>query len=492
LSLGTAPGAPPSDDRHRPELRALLPWLLPFVAATYLVRFAPGANLDGIPYAVVTLGPVATFLVGSLVVAAIRPPHTAAASRTVIAIGVILAGGAVILAGGEAVHLVHVGLRGQVLLALGVFGGGIVVGGRLAGLSGRAPTAFVVLVAVAVAAMLQADIRVIGTAFDRDLILGLRAGSAMLHGLPAYTDVVLSQAPRDPTLLPFLYPPVTLPFLAALSVLPRPIVESLWLVLAGGASVAALRCFGVRWRWVPVLLIWPPFIQGLWTGNANTLLLLAFAAAPFAPSLLVIPPLVKLQLGVTGLWLPRERRWRALLRGLVAVAALVLVTLPIVGLHSWQDWLRGLAAFAQTSANIRAIEGLALVRYVGPTIAIALAAMIIGVALLRHGRDSLATLGLASIAVSPTLYLHGLSPSLPSLLRLRGAGFWFLLAVTGSFAHGLDWWLLVGILIVAPLIPVLVVDDQADAAVHPIGPGLRPWPMNPFRAAPAADPATPD
>jgi hypothetical protein len=438
----------------------------------------------------VLLGPVAAFVVASLLVAWVRPPQRAAAMWAVIAISLLSVAGATLLAETKAVHLVHSGLSGQALVMLGVLGtGGIVAGAGLAGFSGRRPGAFVVLVALAVSAMLATDIRLINSVFDRDLLLYLRAGSAMLHGLPVYTDVVLSQAPADPTLLPFVYPPVTLPFLAGLSVLPRPIVELLWLVLAVGASVAALRCFGVRRRWIPVLLIWPPFVQGIWAGNANTLLLLLFALAPFAPSLLVLAPVVKLQLGATALWLPRERRRQALARGLAAVALLVLVTLPIVGLGSWWDWLRGLAAFSQTAAKFPSLEALALTRQFGLAIAVLFAAALIALAMVRRGRDSLATLGLASLAVSPTLYIHGLTPGLPSLLRLRGAGFWFLLAVTSTFIRQGDWWLLVAIVAVAPLIPVLVDDDQADAAVHPIGPGLRPWPVNPFRSAPAADPA---
>jgi hypothetical protein len=482
MGLGTAPHVAPGRDRRVPTLAELLPWLLPLVAAIYQVRFTPPDSVYGIPYTVVLLGPVATFLCGSLVVAAVRPTHTAAAARAIIATVAIAAGAAAVLLLTKAFPLHHTGLGGSALVTLGVLGGGgIVAGARLAGLSGRRPTAFVVLVVVAVAGMLVTDIRLIGTVFERDLLLDLRAGSAMLHGLPVYTDVVLSQGLQDPTLLPFVYPPVTLPFLAALSVLPRPIVESLWLALTAGASVLALRCFGVRWPWVPVLMIWPPFVQGLWTGNANTLLLLAFALAPFAPSVLALPPLVKLQLGVDGLWLVRERRWRALARGLAAAGALIVATLPIVGLASWQDWLRGLSAFAQTAAQIRPVEGMALTRYFGPTAAIAIAVILLAIALLRRGRDSLAMLGLASIASSPTLYLHGLTPSLPSLLRLRGAGFWFLLAVTASF--GQHWWLLVGILVAAPLIPVLIDTRQADATIHPIGAGLQPWPVNPFHEA---------
>ena len=459
----------------------MAPWLLPLVAAAYLVQFAPGPGFGGIPYGLLVLGPVAVFLVSSVVVASVGLVHRPRVALGFMLAGLLLAGAAVALAGGEAARLVHVDMRGQALLGVAMFGGAILAAGRLTGLSGRRPTAYVVLVALAVAAMLETDIRVIDTVFDRDLLLYLRAGAAFLHGLPVYTEVALHQAPLDPTLLPFVYPPVTLPFLAILSVLPTRLTELAWLVAAGGASVAALRCFGVRWAWVPVLLAWPPFIQGFWTGNANTLLLLAFAAAPLAPSVLALPPLVKVQLGLTGLWLPRERRWRALGRGLALAAVLLLVTLPFVGLTAWHDWLQGLAAFADTAANIRPLQGQALARLVGPVAATVLAGAIVLVALSRKGRDGLATLGLASLAISPTLYLHGLTLSLASLFRLRGAVLWFLLAITASFARTQVWWIVVGVLVLAPLVPALVVTDGSDSTVHPLGPGREVWPGSPFR-----------
>lgn len=475
-----APDAPDSRDPRWVWPRALAPWLAPLVAAGYLVGFAPGPGVPGIPYPVVILGPVATFLGGSLIVAAVGEARRSDAARIVMSIGLILAVLPAVLAGGEALRVVHAGLRGQTLLALGLLGGGAFAGGRLTGLSGHRPTALLVLVALAVAAMLETDLRLIDSVFDRDLLLYLQAGNAVLHGLPVYTDAVLTQPPLDPTQLPFVYPPVTLPFLAVLSVIPRPIMELLWLGLAGGASVASLRCFGVRWPWLPILLLWPPFVQGFWTGNASILLLLAFAATPFAPALLALPPLIKLPLGLTGLWLPRERRWRALGRGLAVVAVLILVTLPLVGMRAWQDWLGGLAAFAQSTANIPVIQGVALTRFVGPELAIGLAAGLAVVAFLRKGRDSLAAFGLASLALSPTLYLHGLTPALASFLRLRASAFWFLMAVSASFARGQAWWLVVGILVVAPLVPVLLATDGTDATLHPIGPGHEVWPVNPF------------
>ena len=452
------------------------------------MAFAPGSSYDGIPYGVVILGPVAALVLAALIVAGAGQERRSTAAWVTMLLGAGLATLALTLAAGESGRVLHTGLRGQTLLVLGMLGGGVFAGGRLAGLSGRRAGPFIVLVAVAVAAMVEADVRLIDSIYARDLLLYLRAGAAMLHGLPVYSDAVLTQAPADPTLLPFVYPPVTLPFLAVLALLPTRLVELAWLGLGVGASVAALRCFGVRWAWVPIVLLWPPFIQGFWTGNANTFLLLAFAAAPYAPALLAVPPLVKLQLGLTGLWLPRERRWRALAQGLAAVVILVVATLPFVGVGAWHDWLGAQSAFAQTTANIRPIQGLALTRFVGPLAAVGLGLVILAIALLRTGRDGLATLGLASMAISPTLYLHGLTPALAGLFRLRGAGLWFLLAVTASFSHGQNWWQLVAIVVIAPGIPGLLAADGADAVIHPISRAGRPgaisghevWPGNPF------------
>jgi hypothetical protein len=474
LSLGSPPGARAGRPSPGLALRPFLGWLLPIVAAAYLVRIAAAPSIFGIPYSLVILGPVAVFLMVSTAVVAIPVRNRLQVAVIGILVTLLTAGGAAALALTRFVRVPHLGLGFSALMTLAVlFGGGILAGAILAGRSGRRPSALAALVALTVVAMLATDIRLIGTLFNRDLLLYLRAGSALLNHQPVYVEAVLSQAPSDPTLLPFVYPPVSLPFLAVLAVLPRAVVELAWTVLAVAALVSALRLFGVRWPWVPVLLIWPPLLQGVWTGNASSFLLLLFALGPRVPSALVLPPLVKLQMGIDTLWLARERHWSSLARGLVAVAILVILTLPIVGIGAWQDWLRGLSAFAQTAANIRPIEGLALTRYVGPFIAIVLAVVVLAFALARRGLDSLATLGLASIATSPTLYLHGLTPALPALLRLRGAALWFALAMTASFIRGRDWWLVLGILVVAPLLPVVVDVGQTDQTVHPIGsPGI--------------------
>ncbi len=128
-----APGEPDGRAPRWAWPRALAPWLAPVVAAGSLLGLAPGPGVPGIPYPVVILGPVATFLGGSLIVAAAGPVRRPGAARVVMSVGLILAGLTVVLAGGEAVQVVHAGLRGQTLLALGMLGVGVFAGGRLTG-----------------------------------------------------------------------------------------------------------------------------------------------------------------------------------------------------------------------------------------------------------------------------------------------------------------------------------------------------------------------
>lgn len=472
--------------------QALFVWLLPMVVVIYLLGFAAAPRLYGLSYTVALLFPVGAFLIATLIVAAIQPAHATAASWLVMTGAALGAGAIIVFTRTRYAQLLPVSIGPPTLATLAVLGmAGAVAGAWLAADGSKRPPALVVLVALAVAAMLVTDARVVASLFERDLLLDLRAGDAILHGQAVYSAVALSQAPADPTLLPFVYPPVTLPLWAVLTQLPRGLVEAFWFVLTVVTSIGALRAFGVRWRWVPILLAWPPFVQGIWTGNANSLLILGFALGPFVPSGLLLLSLVKPQLAILALWLPRERRWRPLMKGLAITTLVCLGTLPIVGLDSWRRWLGALGAFSQTSANIPSIQALALVRQFGPQLTLVAAGALLLLGLARRDREGLATLGLASMAASPTLYLHGLGLGLPSILWLRGAAIWFLVAVTSSFIRQQDWWLLVAVVAIAPLMPVLVDGGRADASIHPIGSGLRPWPTNPVQVDPGDAPSPP-
>lgn len=93
---------------------------------------------------------------------------------------------------------------------------------------------------------------------------------------------------------------------------------------------------------------------------------------------------------------------------------------------------------------------------------------------------SLADLGLASVTVSPTLYLHGVTLALAGVLQLRAAAFWLalLLAVMSGYQGFLWVVLIVGAL--ASLVPLLRHDaGSAEAAWQPLGAMAGPWPEAP-------------
>jgi len=102
--------------------------------------------------------------------------------------------------------------------------------------------------------------------------------------------------------------------------------------------------------------------------------------------------------------------------------------------------------------------------------AVLLAAGVVVIALTRRGRDGLAALGLGASWPARPCTCTALTLSLPGFLRLRGAALWFLIAVTASFTRGQVWWLVVALVLLAPAIPSIVSQREADSAIHPLGP----------------------
>lgn len=443
-------------------------WIVLVAVASYLVLVHPSAGYIGLPYWVTILLPGAGFTAAWMVAADLRVGRR----RRAVAIMAALVLGAVLLAAAWHWHaLPHASMRRSQILAGAVLGPGLLALAAAVGWSRRRPPSVTeLLVMVTVATMVDTDFLAIKYGFLRDLGLYLRAGDAFLAGTPVYTEVPLTQAVTDPTLSPFLYPPLTVPFFAVLALLPRVLVQAGWLLGSLAASVGMLRWFGVRWRWVPVLLLWPPFVQGLWVGNADIPVLIFFAAATARGALVVVPGIFKPQLAVAGLWLVRERQWRSIVVAVGALAAGCLVTLPIVGTGAWVSWARALVAFGTTTANLPAVKGLALAHYVPAEAAIALGLAAVAVALTRRGRDGLTGFGLASLAVSPTLYQHGFALGLPAFLPLPGLALWATLAVTSTFYNPQGWWWFVALALVAPHVPALRRTESLEGDAHPLGP----------------------
>jgi hypothetical protein len=134
---------------------------------------------------------------------------------------------------------------------------------------------------------------------------------------------------------------------------------------------------------------------------------------------MVLGILFEVQSAVPVAWLPRERRWKQLLIGAGIVAAIVLVTLPLVGIQSWRDWVAGLPYRQQSQVNMPILYGDSLARVLPPLAYFAVSAAAIGLALLAGGRRGLAALGVATIVASPSLWPHGFVMALPAVFSLR-------------------------------------------------------------------------
>jgi len=274
----------------------------------------------------------------------------------------------------------------------------------------------------------------------RDLGVYLRAGDAFAAGAPVYLDRIVDAVPADRSAYPFLYPPALLPAFATLAAAPRLLVEAGWVAGSLSALVLALRAFGLPWRWALAALAWRPIFEGLWVGNVAVPLLACLAVAVRHPSALVLPPVAKAYSGTATLWLIRERRWRSLGLGMLVASFAVAATLPLTGVELWHRWLGGLDWFARSQPVLPGyLYGIALPRYLGPVPALVLGLLVLAFALVARGREGLARLGLATLALSASVFVHGLLVAIPALGGLRPAILWPGLAAMAFGATGAAW-----------------------------------------------------
>lgn len=328
----------------------------------------------------------------------------------------------------------------------------------------------VVLAVAAIVAALLTDLTQFRGQPLRDLGIYLKAGEHFAAGAPVYPTGLVTARPVDLTDYPFLYPPPALPVFALLAALPRPLVEAGWLAGSVAAAIGGLRLLGLPWRWAVAALAWPPFLQGLYVGNVSVAAFALFAAAPWFGAGLVLAAILKPYAAVASLWLVRERRFRALVAGAAAVAALGLVTLPIVGPDAWRAWIEGLRLYSASQPLLpEYLYGLGLPRYV-PSLAFAgLAAGAVAWAWLGRGREGLARFGVATVAAAPSAFAHGFLVALPAFLGLRAAWLWVALGIT-SVAPGVAWWLAILVAVAASFLPGLRREDYGG-----------PWPAAPPR-----------
>ena len=110
--------------------------------------------------------------------------------------------------------------------------------------------------------------------FAVDLEIPLRAAERWMAGLPPYQADAFLTEPGATS--PFLYPPYLLPLLAVLAELPREVVSVAWVGLLAFVAVAACRRLAIPWPWMPFVLAWPPFSEGIFGGNVQVVVFGAF------------------------------------------------------------------------------------------------------------------------------------------------------------------------------------------------------------------------
>jgi hypothetical protein len=260
-----------------------------------------------------------------------------------------------------------------------------------------------------------------------DIEIPLRAANRWLHaGQPYLASSFAAPAGYD---LPFLYPPVVLPFLAPLTWLPREIVLPVWLAGVLGAAVFTLRRLRVSWICVVPVLAWPPFAEGILGGNVQVLLAAAFVAV-FVPDptsqpsrgsdlragiLAAVIPVFKVSQPHAWFGLLRARP-RAAILGALAVVVTVAVTLPLVGSNLWLDWsdqLKRAADPAWPLAGASLTTGLPAV--VGLVV---LGASVAATFVVPRPR-LVAWVGALTVLGAPSMRMFGVLFLLPALVRIR-------------------------------------------------------------------------
>jgi hypothetical protein len=321
-----------------------------------------------------------------------------------------------------------------------------------------------------------------------DIVIPLNAAERWVAGGLPYLASSFQQPPGYD--LPFLYPPPVLPLVAPMLVLPRIVVVAVWMCIGLAAAVAALDRLAIPWRWIAIVLIWPPFAEAILGGNLQTVLFLAFvllyvgprsSSRPWQPAaqdprtstrpavvdgaLAAAIGALKLSQGYAWMNLLR-RRPRAAIAGAALVVLVTLLTLPLVGVGTWRDWLEQLGRAADPSW---AVGGFGLESLFFPTLRPVLLVAGLVLAFLAPADDAGASVGAVLVVFGQSLRMFGLVFLVPAMLRIRVE-----IALVGAFlaatytAAGI--WLAIGIVVGAHVasrwVPALREPDR-DA-----GPGL--------------------
>jgi hypothetical protein len=286
-----------------------------------------------------------------------------------------------------------------------------------------------------------------------DLNIPLYAASRWSTHTQPYPPAAMAVGSHE---LPYLYPPFLLPFLAPIAGLPRGLVDNVWLLLGDACAVWTCRRIGLPWIAVPFALAWPPYAEGLLTGNVQIWSFAAFAAL-FCESrggvlrrraldpgrdllngvLAASVGALKVAQSLPLLFLMRERR-AAVVAGVVALATVTIVTLPLVGPAAYADWIAQLRRAADPTWSWT-IGGVAPGKFLH-TPDVLFTAIAVAITLSVRGRDTVAWLGIALVLVSPSVHGYTFLFLLPALLTIRrDAALLIAFLFLGNYL-AVNWW----------------------------------------------------
>jgi hypothetical protein len=272
--------------------------------------------------------------------------------------------------------------------------------------------------------------------FAVDLEIPLRAGERWLAGQQPYLADAF-QAPPGFS-LPFLYPPYTLPLLGVLSNLPRTLVDLVGAASFVACAILACRRLAIPWLWVPLFLAWPPFAEGIHSGNIQLALFAAFVylfftagGSPWRPRSRDIADPATSGLMVGGLstlvgavkvsqphpWVAAlHHRPRAAIGGALVAGLVVAASLPLTGISPWFDWTSQLRLAGDPTWDE---GGIAMSRYLPAGVGLAVAIACVVAVWFVPMRSAGAWIGILSVVGSLSLHTFGLLFLLPAMLIIR-------------------------------------------------------------------------
>ena len=273
--------------------------------------------------------------------------------------------------------------------------------------------------------------------FAVDLEIPLRAAERWLAGGEPYLPSAFTSPPGATQ--PFLYPPYTLPFLALLTGPPRALVGGIAVVLLLGLAVAACRRLAIPWVWMPIVLAWPPFAEAIFganiqiamfaalvflfyraRGSNDTAVVVRDVADPHESAVLVgglgtAIAAAKVSQPHAALFVLRYRPAAAIAGGLVLLAVAAL-TLPLVGIDVWFDWVNTLKLAGDPTWDL---GGFALPRFLPPGVGLAIAGACLVAVWFVPRRDPAPWIGLLSVVGALSLHIFGLLFLVPAMISIR-------------------------------------------------------------------------